>query len=69
MAYRVTFRRGKRVSSSKLLACDLEAAAAYARVQLPVQRRNMGVTSASITCERTGEIMYTLAEQPVDVDP
>lgn len=64
MAYKITFRKGKRVSSSKLWPCDLEAAVAHAREQLAIQRRQTGATSVSVSCERTGDVMFTFREQP-----
>jgi hypothetical protein len=64
MAYRITFRRGKRTSSTRLWPCDLEAATVYALAQLPIQNRQNGATSVSVTCERTGEIVFTSTEQP-----
>ncbi|GJE09118.1 MULTISPECIES: hypothetical protein [Methylobacterium] len=64
MAYKITFRRGKRISSSKLWPCDLEAAVAHAKAQLPIQREQTGATSVSVSCERTGDVMFTFTEQP-----
>ncbi|MCJ2136363.1 hypothetical protein MKK69_20305 [Methylobacterium sp. J-026] len=69
MAYKITFRKGKRISATKLWPCDLEAAIAHARAQLPHQQALSGVTSVSVTCERTGEVVFTLTErQPETVD-
>jgi hypothetical protein len=59
MAYKITFRKGKRVSATKLWPCDLEAAIAHARAQLPLQRDQSGATSVSVTCERTGDVVFT----------
>jgi hypothetical protein len=64
MAYKITFRRGKRISSSKLWPCDLEAAVAHAKAQLPIQREQTGATSVNVSCERTGDVMFTFTEQP-----
>ncbi|MEG9525694.1 hypothetical protein [Methylobacterium tardum] len=64
MAYKITFRKGKRVSATKLWPCDLEAAIAHARAQLPLQRDQSGATSVSVTCERTGDVVFTCTEQP-----
>ncbi len=64
MAYKITFRRGKRESFTKLWPCDLEAATAYALAQLPVQNRENGATSVSVVCERTGEVVFSSTEQP-----
>ncbi|WP_244513856.1 hypothetical protein [Methylobacterium sp. UNC378MF] len=64
MAYKITFRRGKRESFTKLWPCDLEAATAYALAQLPIQKRENGATSVSVICERTGEVVFSSTEQP-----
>ena len=64
MAYKITFLKGKRVSSSKLWPCDLEAAVAHAKAQLPIQRGQIGATSVSVSCERTGNVVFTFTEQP-----
>ena len=64
MAYKITFLKGKRVSSSKLWPCDLEAAVAHAKAQLPIQRGQTGATSVSVSCERTGNVVFTFTEQP-----
>ncbi|SDN06392.1 hypothetical protein SAMN05216360_105246 [Methylobacterium phyllostachyos] len=68
MAYRISFQKGKRVSFTKLWPCDLEAAIAHAKAQLPVQRAQSGATSVSVVCERTGEVVYTFTEQPEAVE-
>ncbi|MCJ2054436.1 hypothetical protein [Methylobacterium sp. J-070] len=68
MAYKITFRKGKRVSGSKLWPCDLEAAIAHAKAQLPIQRGQTGATSVSVSCERTGDVVFTFAEQPESAD-
>jgi hypothetical protein len=68
MAYKITFRKGKRVSATKLWPCDLEAAVAHAKAQLPLQREQNGATSVSVSCERTGDVMFTYTEQPEAVD-
>ncbi|MBE7203578.1 MAG: hypothetical protein INR70_38080 [Parafilimonas terrae] len=68
MAYKITFRKGKRVSSTKLWPCDLEAAVAHAKAQLPIQRGQNGATSVSVSCERTGDVMFTFAEQAEPAD-
>lgn len=64
MAYKITFRKGKRESFTKLWPCDLEAATAYALAQLPIQHREKGATSVSVICERTGDVMFSSTEQP-----
>jgi hypothetical protein len=64
MAYRISFQRGKRVSFTKLWPCDLEAAVAHAKAQLPVQRVQNGATSVRVFCERTGEVVFTFSEEP-----
>jgi hypothetical protein len=64
MAYRISFWKGKRISFTKLWPCDLEAAVAHAKAQLPVQRAHSGATSVSVLCERTGEVVFTFAEEP-----
>ncbi|MGH1570789.1 hypothetical protein ACRAWG_09160 [Methylobacterium sp. P31] len=69
MAYKITYRKGKRAISAKLWPCELEAAIAHAKAQLPVQHAQNGATSVSVSCERTGEVVFTFAEQPEAVDP
>jgi hypothetical protein len=64
MAYKIIFRKGRRVSASKLWPCDLETAIAHAKAQLPIQREQTGATSVSVSCERTGDVMFTVTEQP-----
>lgn len=64
MAYKIIFRKGKRVSSTKLWPCDLEAAIAHAKAQLALQRDQTGATSVSVSCERTGDVVFTYKEQP-----
>jgi|GEM_PF-1459297 len=68
MAYRISFQKGKRVSFTKLWPCDLEAAIAHAKAQLPVQRAQTGATSVNVVCERTGEVVFTFVEQPESVE-
>ena len=69
MAYKITFRKGKRISSSKLWPCDLEAAVAHAKAQLPIQRRQTGATTVSVSCERTGDVVFTFTEQLETAEP
>ena len=64
MAYRISFRKGKRISFTKLWPCDLEAAIAHAKAHLPAQRAQTGATAVSVICERTGEVVFTFAEEP-----
>jgi hypothetical protein len=68
MAYKITFRKGKRVSAFKLWPCDLEAAIAHAKAQLPTHREQTGATSVSVSCERTGDVVFTYTEQPEAVE-
>lgn len=68
MAYKISFQKGKRVSFTKLWPCDLEAAIAHAKAQLPLQRAQNGATSVNVVCERTGEVVYTFVEQPEAVE-
>ncbi|MCJ2071291.1 hypothetical protein MKK75_21265 [Methylobacterium sp. J-030] len=64
MAYKILFQKGKRISFTKLWPCDLEAAVAHAKAQLPVQRALNGATAVRVLCERTGEVVFTYAEEP-----
>lgn len=63
MAYLISFRAGKRVVSTRLWPCALEAAAAHVKAQLPTQHEQTGATSATVTCERTGKVVFSYAEQ------
>ncbi|MWV25347.1 hypothetical protein FVE89_25920 [Methylobacterium sp. 2A] len=67
-AYRISFRKGKRVSFTKLWPCDLEAAIAHAKAQLPVQQAQNGATSVNVVCERTGAVVFTFTEEPETAD-
>jgi len=65
MGYKVTFFRDKKAVYTKALPCDLKAATAHAKAHLPMQSSEHRATSVTVTCERTGEVMFTLADQPV----
>jgi hypothetical protein len=64
MAYKITFWHRKRPVYAKAWPCDLEAATKYAKAQLPIQHTQHRASSVSVTCERTGEVVFSLAEQP-----
>ena len=64
MAYKIAFWRGKREVYAKAWPCDLEAATTHAKAQLPIQHMKRGAKSVSVICERTGEVVFSLTEQP-----
>lgn len=63
MAYRIEFLRKKQVVATKLWPCSLEAATAHALAQYPRQHLRNGVTSVSVTCERTGMVVFAFRDE------
>jgi hypothetical protein len=65
MGYKITFHDGKRVVCAKAWPCDLAAATAHAKAQLPVKHAQHGATSVTVTCERTGEVLVRFEDEPL----
>jgi hypothetical protein len=61
MAYRISFLKRSKVIGAKLWPCSLEAAAAHALAQFSQQHLKHGVTSVTVTNERTGNVVFEFA--------
>ncbi|MEE7493320.1 hypothetical protein MOTC310_23825 [Methylobacterium oryzae] len=64
MAYRISFQNDGREVYLKAWPIDLVAAIAYAKAQLPIQRIRHGARSVCVTCDRTGELVFSLVGRP-----
>jgi hypothetical protein len=63
LAYKIEFLKDQRVVAKKLWPCSLEAATAHALAQYPRQHLRNGATSVSVTCERTGMVVFAFRDE------